>query len=24
VAHVGPFVELGALANGPEWSQYWN
>lgn len=24
VAHVGPFVELGALANGPEWAAYWN
>jgi hypothetical protein len=22
--HVGPFVELGALANGPEWGAYWN
>jgi hypothetical protein len=24
VAHVGPFVELGALANGPEWAIHWN
>jgi hypothetical protein len=24
VAHVGPLVELGALANGPEWGPYWN
>jgi hypothetical protein len=24
VAHVGPFVELGALASGPEWGAYWN
>jgi len=23
-AHVGPFVELGALANSPEWGAYWN
>jgi hypothetical protein len=23
-AHVGPFVELKALANGPEWNAYWN
>jgi len=23
-AHVGPFVELGALANGPEWQAFWN
>ena len=23
VAHVGPFVELGALAAGPEWQAYW-
>jgi hypothetical protein len=22
--HVGPFVELHALANGPEWNTYWN
>ena len=22
--HVGPFVELHALANGPEWNAYWN
>jgi hypothetical protein len=22
--HVGPFVELGALAAGPEWTDYWN
>ena len=21
--HVGPFVELGALAAGPEWQEYW-
>jgi hypothetical protein len=21
--HVGPFVELQALADGPEWSEYW-
>ncbi len=24
VAHVGPFVELGALANSPEWDAFWN
>ena len=23
VAHVGPFVELGALAAGPEWQVFW-
>jgi hypothetical protein len=23
VEHVGPFVELGALAAGPEWHAYW-
>jgi hypothetical protein len=23
VAHVGPFVELRALADGPEWDAYW-
>ena len=23
VAQVGPFVELGALAAGPEWQAYW-
>jgi hypothetical protein len=23
VAGVGPFVELVALADGPEWSEYW-
>jgi hypothetical protein len=23
-AHVGPFVELSALANGPEWQAFWN
>ena len=23
VAHVGPFVELGALAAGPEWQAFW-
>jgi hypothetical protein len=22
--HVGPFVELGALAAGPEWQQFWD
>jgi hypothetical protein len=22
--HVGPLVELHALANGPEWNAYWN
>jgi hypothetical protein len=22
--HVGPFVELHALANGPEWNAHWN
>ena len=22
--HVGPFVELNALASGPEWNAYWN
>ena len=22
--HVGPFVELQALANGPDWQAYWN
>jgi hypothetical protein len=22
--HVGPFVELGALAAGPEWSDFWD
>jgi hypothetical protein len=22
--HVGPFVELGALAAGPEWQDFWN
>jgi len=21
--YVGPFVELGALAAGPEWQAYW-
>ena len=21
--HVGPFVELGALAHGPEWHDFW-
>jgi hypothetical protein len=21
--HVGPFVELNALANSPEWNAYW-
>jgi hypothetical protein len=24
VAHVGPFVELGALAAGPEWHAFWS
>jgi hypothetical protein len=24
VEHVGPFVELGALAAGPEWQAYWD
>jgi hypothetical protein len=24
VKHVGPFVELGALAAGPEWQAFWN
>ena len=24
VAHVGPFVELAALADGPEWNALWN
>jgi hypothetical protein len=24
MSHVGPFVELGALANSPEWGTYWN
>jgi hypothetical protein len=24
VAHVGPFVELGALANSPEWDAFWD
>lgn len=24
LAHVGPLVELQALANGPEWNAYWN
>jgi hypothetical protein len=24
VAHVGPFVELGVLANGPEWDAWRN
>lgn len=24
VEHVGPLVELGALAAGPEWQQFWN
>ncbi len=23
VTHVGPFVELGALAAGPEWQAFW-
>lgn len=23
VEHVGPFVELGALATGPEWQAFW-
>src|SRR5262249_47661575 len=23
VQHVGPFVELGALAVGPEWQAFW-
>jgi hypothetical protein len=23
VEHVGPLVELGALAAGPEWHAYW-
>lgn len=23
VEHVGPFVELGALASGPEWQAFW-
>ena len=23
VEHVGPFVELGALAAGPEWQAFW-
>ncbi len=23
VEHVGPFVELGALANSPEWDAFW-
>lgn len=23
MGHVGPFVELQALANGPEWNAYW-
>jgi hypothetical protein len=23
VEHVGPFVELGALADGPEWHDHW-
>jgi hypothetical protein len=23
-AHVGPFVELGALAAGPEWQDFWS
>jgi hypothetical protein len=24
LAHAGPFVELGALANSPEWDAFWN
>ena len=24
VEHVGPFVELGALATGPEWQAFWD
>ena len=24
MAHVGPLVELHALADGPEWNAYWN
>ena len=24
VEHVGPFVELGALAAGSEWQEFWN
>jgi hypothetical protein len=24
VEHVGPFVELAALAAGPEWQAYWD
>jgi hypothetical protein len=24
VGHVGPFVELGALADSPEWHAYWS
>lgn len=24
VEHVGPFVELGALANSPQWDAYWH
>jgi len=24
VEHIGPLVELCALANGPEWNAYWN
>jgi ribosomal protein L12E/L44/L45/RPP1/RPP2 len=24
VEHVGPFVELGALADSPEWNAFWN
>jgi hypothetical protein len=24
VKHVGPFVELGALAAGPEWGDFWD
>jgi hypothetical protein len=23
VEHVGPLVELGALAAGPEWQAFW-
>ena len=23
VEHIGPFVELGALAAGPEWQVFW-
>ena len=24
VEHVGPFVELGALAAGPKWQAFWD